>query len=126
VTVNLDGEGAFSPLFAALIKARDALDTFNGSTDPVRLRESLGELQAALDTLSLRQTENGARQRQVRSAVDYLERTSLEIKSLLSQKEDLNMVEAISLLRAQETSYQASLEVGQRAISALNLFDILR
>jgi len=126
VMVNVNGQATFSPLFAALIKARDALDTFNGSTDMVRLRESLTELQEALDTINTTRTENGARQRQVQSAVDYLEKTGLEIKSLLSQKEDLNMVEAISMLRAQETSYQASLEVGQRAISALNLFDVLR
>jgi flagellar hook-associated protein 3 FlgL len=126
VVVNVNGQGAFSPLFAALIKARDALDVFNGSNDKTRMQESLTELQAALDTINTNRTENGARQRQVQSAVDYLEKTGLEIKSLLSQKEDLNMVEAISMLRAQETSYQASLEVGQRAISALNLFDVLR
>jgi hypothetical protein len=36
------------------------------------------------------------------------------------------MAEAIAQLSSQETSYQAVLEVSQRAISALNLFDVLQ
>jgi hypothetical protein len=36
------------------------------------------------------------------------------------------MAEAISNLRNQETVYQSVLEVGQRAISTMSLFDMLR
>jgi hypothetical protein len=44
---------------------------------------------------------------------------------VLSQKQDANLAEAISMLKNQETSYQVVLEVSQRAISALTLFDYL-
>jgi len=36
------------------------------------------------------------------------------------------MAEAVAMLTSQETTYKAVLEVGQRAISALNLFDVLQ
>ena len=64
--------------------------------------------------------------RQVTTTIDHLEKTNLSLKSLLSEKEDVNMAEAIAMMQAQETTYQAVLEVGQRAISALNLFDVLQ
>ncbi|MGB9586319.1 MAG: hypothetical protein ACPL7A_02730, partial [Anaerolineales bacterium] len=70
-------------------------------------------------------TTNGARQRQVRLAKDRLEKAQIELKSLLSAKEDTNMTEAISYLQHQQTVYQTVLEVGQRAISAMSLFDLL-
>ena len=70
-------------------------------------------------------TTNGARQREVRLTKDRLEKSQIELKSLLSQKEDVNLTEAISYLQHQQTVYQTVLEVGKRAISALSLFDLL-
>ena len=64
--------------------------------------------------------------RQVDAAIDHLGKTNLTLKSLLSEREDVNMAEAIAMMQGQETTYQAVLEVGQRAISALNLFDVLQ
>jgi flagellin-like hook-associated protein FlgL len=64
--------------------------------------------------------------REVQSATEYLVSTQTEAQSLLSKKEDANMAESISLLRNQETTYQAVLEVSQRAVSALSLFDYLK
>jgi len=69
---------------------------------------------------------NGARQRQVSSSKDHLELANLSLKNLLSDKEDVNMAEAVAMLSSQETTYKAVLEVGHRAISALNLFDVLQ
>jgi len=68
----------------------------------------------------------GARLRQVQVASDYLSKTEIETQSLLSKKEDLNLAEGISQLRGRENAYQAALEVSQRAISAMGLFDYLR
>jgi flagellar hook-associated protein 3 FlgL len=110
VAANTDGEQAFMPFFQALISARNALNDFDG----------------ALDTVSQFRADNGARQREVKAVIDQSENTQLQLKSLLSKKEDANMAEAISLLQGQETTYQAVLEVSQRSISMLNLFDVLR
>lgn len=121
ITQNIDGNGAFSPLFAALIHARDALN----ANDTAAIQTALGEVQGALEGINDAHTVNGARQRQVRQVQERIVRSQADIKSLLSSKEDVNMAEAISNLRYQETVYQTVLEVGQRAISALSLFDIL-
>ena len=63
--------------------------------------------------------------RNKKTVTERIEKTQLEIKSLLSKKEDVNMAEAIVNLRRQETVYQSVLEVGHRAISAMSLFDML-
>jgi flagellar hook-associated protein 3 FlgL len=119
---NIDGRPYFEPFFTALKTAHDALLGGNST----QIQASLGGLQTAAGTVSEASTVNGARQRQVRQIKERLEKTQIELKSLLSQKEDINLAEAIANLRNQETAYQSVLEVGQRAISALNLFDMLR
>jgi flagellar hook-associated protein 3 FlgL len=118
---NIEGEPVFTPLFNALIRARN----FLSGDDTANIQVALGELETALAGVSNAATVNGARQRQVRQNGERLEKAQIELKSLLSLKEDANMAEAIANLRQQETVYQSVLEVGQRAISALSLFDML-
>jgi len=89
------------------------------------LRTSLNDLQTASDTLDAAMGTNGTRMRQVDQVSDYLSQSAVEMKAVLSQKQDANLAEAISMLKNQETSYQVVLEVSQRAISALTLFDYL-
>jgi len=122
ITVNVNGDTAFTPLFDALIDARDALNTNNAA----QIESAVNALSAAMDTLGGVRTTNGARQRQLRTGIDRIEKTQIELKSLLTQKEDVNLAEAISLLQNQESTYKTVLEVAQRTISALNLFDYLR
>jgi flagellar hook-associated protein 3 FlgL len=118
---NTDGEASFSELFRGIISARDALLTNDSDT----IQASVPGLENALNTINEASTINGARQRQTRIIQDRLDQTQLELKSLLSKKEDTNLAEAISMLKNQETVYQSVLEVGNRAISALNLFSIM-
>ena len=122
VTTNVNGSATFSALFSAIAKAKNALL----ANDRDALDASLGELQIAENGISELRATNGARMRQVTTTIDHLEKTNLSLKSLLSEKEDVNMAEAIAMMQAQQTTYQAVLEVGQRAISALNLFDVLQ
>jgi flagellar hook-associated protein 3 FlgL len=121
ITQNINGNTAFSQLFSDIIAARDALN----SNDSATIQNALVNLQAAFTNLQESVTTNGARQRQVNLMSDRLNDAQSELKGLLSQKEDVNMTEAISALRNQETVYQAVLEVGNRAISALNLFQMM-
>lgn len=121
ISTNVDSSTAFIALFNALVKARNALQ----NDDRTELNASLTELKNAEDLVSELRATNGARLRQVDNAINHLEKTNLTLKSLLSEKEDVNMAEAIAMMQGQETTYQAVLEVGQRAISALNLFDVL-
>ncbi len=126
--VNINGSLAIQPLLSAIKTVRDALnpDPPTGPVDMTALRNGLDLLQNAQTVLDEYRAVNGSRQRQVKAAIDHLDSTQLELKNLLSKHEDANMAEAISMLKSQETTYQAALEVGQRAISMLNLFDVLR
>jgi flagellar hook-associated protein 3 FlgL len=122
VVANVNGEDAFMSFFTALKTAQTALS----SEDRTQMGAALSALNTAMDTINTHRASNGTYMRTVQSSIDHTETTDLEIKSLLSQREDLNMIEAISMLRSQETTYQAALEVAQRAMSSLNLFDVLR
>lgn len=132
VTLNVRGDQAILGFLQNLIQASNALkqnninDTGNPAADPINLKSTLTGLKSSLETLDQYRTSNGARMRQVDSAANFLESIKLETKSLLSEKEDTNMAEGIALLANQQTTYQAVLEVSQRAISALSLFDYLR
>lgn len=121
ITMNSDGETALTPFFDALILAKSGLETNNR----VDMNTALSDINSALATMNQSRLNNGALLRQVKTGIEHLESTKLELKSLLSIKEDANMAEAISMFNLQETTYKTVLEVGSRTISSLNLFDIL-
>jgi flagellar hook-associated protein 3 FlgL len=122
IDINTDGQAAFENFLQQVQTAARQLET----NDTENLQDTLNALELSRTTVSENRTAAGARQRQVQAAVEYLDKVELEVKGLLSKKEDVNMAEAISNLRGQETAYQSVLEVSQRAISSLNLFDYLR
>jgi len=132
VPLNVRGDQAVLGFLQNLILATNALtqnnirDTGNPLTDPLTLESVNTSMKASLDTLDLYRTSNGAHMRQVDSASNFLESIKIETQSLLSANEDINIAEGISLLSNQQTTYNAVLEVSQRAMSALSLFDYLR
>jgi flagellar hook-associated protein 3 FlgL len=122
VTLNVRGDQAFNGFLQDLVSASNALK----QNDTTSLQATLGNLKSSIDMLNQNRTSNGARLRQVESASDFLGTMKIETQSLLSKNEDLNMAEGIALLANQQTTYNAVLEVSQRAISALSLFDYLK
>ena len=122
VTLNVRGDQAFNEFLQNLVLANTALK----QNDTAALQTILGDLHTSMDVMNQYRTSNGARLRQVESASSFLETMKIETQSLLSKNEDVNMAEGIALLANQETTYHAVLEVSQRAISALSLFDYLK
>lgn len=122
VALNVRGDQALEGFFQNLVLASNALI----QNDKTSMETVLTSLQSSSDSIDQYRTSNGARLRQVDSAASFLETMKIETQSLLSKNEDLNMAEGIAQLAYQETTYQAVLEVSQRAISALSLFDYLR
>lgn len=122
ISVNLDGDATLSPLYAAIIETRDALQ----ANDTAAIDAGLANLNTALDGVVDARTVNGGRQRQLNNIMTRIERTQTELRTLLSRKEDESLTEIISTLRQQEVVYQAVLEVGRRAIATSNLFEFLR
>ncbi len=121
VSLNVRGDQAINGLLQNLIQAGNALM----QNDTASLQPLLTNLRSALNTMDEYRTSNGAHLRQVESASDSLVKMQTETKGLLSQNEDLNIAEGIALLANQQTTYEAVLQVGQRAISALTLFDYM-
>jgi flagellar hook-associated protein 3 FlgL len=126
IGVNIMGDAAVKPILDAITHARDALDPASGVFDHAALEASLGELNTAMDNLNTYRTQNGVRQQQVQTFLDQMDQTQSTIKGLISNKQDSSLAESIMLLQQQQTVYQAVIEVGQRAISTVNLFDMLR
>jgi flagellar hook-associated protein 3 FlgL len=124
VTLNVRGDQALQGFLQNLQKASEAL--IKKPYDSTSLQTALAGLQSSISTMDQYSTSNGARLRQVASAADFLDQVKIETKSLLTQKEDANVAEGIASLANQKTTYQAVLEVSQRAISALSLFDYLK
>jgi len=125
ITQNVSHTDLNQPLFKPILEAMAAARNSLNSNDRASLETALADIDSALSNVTEAMTTNGARQKQVQSFGEHLETTQIDLKSLLSKKEDVNMAEAISTLRYQETVYQAVLEVGQRTISALSLFDMM-
>ena len=121
LTVNVDGNKAFKPLFDALTSARDALL----ANDATALQAALTNLTSAASGVADTRSLNGARAQQVTQVVDRLGQTQTALKGLLSQNDDANMAETLSLLSQQQTVYQATIQVGARAIQS-SLFDFLK
>ena len=113
---HIDGNSNFSPLFPAHIAARN--EYIGG--DSTAIRATAGSFQEALNGARRASTANEARQNGNR-----LEKAQHELKSQRSQKENGNPPAAISALHNRETIVQVVLEVGNRAISAMKLFELL-
>jgi len=121
ISQNILGETYFQDLFNGLIAARDALN----SNDSDAINTALGSLESALDVVNQGLTLNATRQNQVQLSQERLENTQTNLKILLSDKEDANLTEVASLIANQEATYRVVLEVSNRALSALSLFDLM-
>ena len=122
ITINADGQGIFQPLLKSLQDLSTALQ--NNQTPGID--SALGSLMSATENATQARTINGTHQRQTQLAITNLEQTQVELKKMVSDHEDLNMVDALSRLKQEENAFQTVLEVEQRTISAMNLFDVLR
>ena len=122
VVKNINNSAALTGMFDAVSRAKTALL----NNDLTELNAAFADIAASQKEIGDLQATNGSRQRQVSTSIDRLQASNLVLKSLLSDKEDVNMAEAVAQLSSQENTYKAVLEVGSRAISALNLFDVLQ
>lgn len=118
--VNVDGNAVVRPTLDALLALRDALNADDGTA----VGTALSGLQSALDGVNGARTINGARARELTTALDRMDKISLSLKSLLSSTEDVDMAEALMNLKQAETVNQAVLQTAAKAVSQ-SLFDFL-
>ncbi len=121
VEASVPGDQAFSQVFPAARALEDALRA--GDHDAVRA--ALQDLDGALDQLLSAQAELGARANRVETIQARADEFEVQLRELLSVREDADIAEVVMNLRLQENTYQAALAAGARLIQP-SLVDFLR
>jgi flagellar hook-associated protein 3 FlgL len=88
------------------------------------VRESIGELDIALDRHLAAQATNGARTNQYLASKERITNATLTLTDLQSQIEDVDFAETISKMQMQQAIYEASLQMSARSIQQ-SLLDYL-
>jgi flagellar hook-associated protein 3 len=87
------------------------------------LQAAYGQLQNITNDVSGQLSINGNKLNDLQNAVDRADKAALEIKSQLSQNEEVNMAEAISDVNNQTLVYQAVINMSGRVQNMTTLFD---
>ncbi len=118
---SLPGDAALGATFAAVTDLLQAL----ASGDPGAVQAELPHLDTALDALLQAQADLGARANRVEVLQQRWSEFAVQMRELLSVREDADMAEVVMALRLQENTYQAALAAGARLLQP-SLVDFLR
>lgn len=122
LAVNVPGDAAFDPAFAALaqlatsLAARD-LDTVGGA--------AVAALDGALDGLLRWRAAVGAKANRIELGLNRLNEVRIDTERLLSDVEDADIAETAMRLAVSEAAYRAALMAGARIVQP-TLMDFLR
>jgi flagellar hook-associated protein 3 FlgL len=86
----------------------------NNTTDLGGVR--LDELEKALDNTLNYTTEIGAKQNRMEMAANRMEESELNFTEILSETEDIDMLEVLMNLATVQTAYSAALSAGAKII----------
>ena len=100
--------------------------TIDNTLDRNLLSQAYGHLQDITDIVTQSMTTNGSRLRNLTTTLERSKNATLEIKSLISQNEEVNWAEVYSEIENQEMVYQATINISSKINSMLNLFDMLQ
>ena len=113
---DLFGEGV-DGLFAKMTEAAQNLRTGE--------QVSLDNIDTGIDRMLQKAAEVGARKNRVEAVENRISSSTLELKKMLSNIEDIDIAEAITKLKSEESLYQASLAASAKIIQP-SLMDFLR
>ena len=85
--------------------------------------QAYGQLKQITTDVTEQLSINGTHSQNLQNSVDRADKASLEIKSQLSQNEDVNLAEAISDVNNQQVVYKAVINMSANVSSMLTLFD---
>lgn len=115
------GLGSTPSLFSTLIDLRDNMLRCD---DWAVSNINIPQIDEALDRILNAHTEVGAKTNRVAATKQKTENVTLNLKTMLSNVEDIDMTEAIIHMTEWETVYQASLQVGANLMQT-SLLDFL-
>lgn len=124
IQVNVTGDESFSEPGTDLINTLTSLIQRLESGDVDGARQSMDEIQSAVETISAVRVRVGTSRQRIDGAKARLDQEFLHLTTAVSGMEDADMAAAINGLVQAETGLRATLSVGAR-INQLNLFDIL-
>ena len=106
------GEGSDSDLFQSLINLRDGL--INNDTSVIG--DQIGNLQTAIDHVSVERSTIGARVNYFDRRLDQLDAAEVNLTESLSQWEDANYIEAAMMFEQEQAAYHAALAASANVI----------
>jgi flagellar hook-associated protein 3 FlgL len=123
VTVQVDasGPGTFGQLFAVLAQISTDLKTGNSTA----LSADLGQLDTAAGTLKTQRSGIGARYNRITQMKQDADNRVIDLKSQLSDVEDIDLPKTITELQLQQTAYQAALSATAKVLQP-SLMDFLK
>ena len=120
--INVPGDSVFDNAFAELIELRKHLSA--GDTDQIS-SETLGKLDYVISQVLRFQAEVGAKGKRLEITQSRLQGLDLNLQTLISKTEDIDVAEAIMMLKMQENAYRLALDTTARIIQP-TLMDFLR
>ena len=128
VQVNVTGQDAFGvaggpvgDIFQVLERMAVAVETADGSA----LATEHANMDAGTARLGVATVEIGSRGARMNEIQVRAEDDQLRLRTLLSEAEDVDIVEALVTAKSQENAYQAALQVAAKIIP-MSLLDFLR
>ena len=128
VAVNLTGPEIFGTAGVGagdVFEVLDRLATAIGAGDNAAMALEHGNLDTSTRSVGAATVEIGTRSARLEEAKTRAEDNKLLLATQLSEVEDVDIVEALIRVKAQESSYQASLQVAAKIMTA-SLLDYLR
>jgi flagellar hook-associated protein 3 FlgL len=124
IRVDAAGSNTFgagpTQLFTVLSDISDHL-----RTDPSKLSADLANLDTAFKTLQAQRSDIGARYNRISQTKQNTEDHLLDLKTQLSDVEDIDLPKTITELQLQQTAYQAALSATAKVIQP-SLMDFLK
>ena len=120
--INVPGNLVFEKAFEELISLRKNLS--EGKTDEIS-SETLGNLDGVISQVLRFQAEVGAKGKRLEITQSRLKGLDLNLQTLISKTEDIDVAEAIMMLKMQENAYRLALDTTARIIQP-TLMDFLR
>ena len=112
--------GETASIFNALVRLRTALV----ANDQVGISRAVGLIDSSANQLNSSQAEVGARQQALNTLQSRLDSDTNDLQSALSNEIDVDLPSALSDLTAQQTAFQATLQVASQLFK-LTLLDFL-
>jgi flagellar hook-associated protein 3 FlgL len=122
VAINTPGQATFDPAIKALFNLKNNLNTGNYGAISAA---DIAALDQGMDTILSARAEVGAKTNRLEAAQDRQNLLQVNLQDLRSKVQDTDITSAISKFSIQETVYNASLQVGGKAIQP-SLLDYLR